>query len=139
MLPFSIESREPSVRLYELNDGRFQLLDSGSVGAFLAGFGYLLVELELAKFLRENDVERIVLEDAVLFDRPTGQEFRTHMRVRVRQYFTPEQINDLDLSGLRLLTMNDEYYFVSPDLKERLEQSSFDYLCFKSGLEGFGG
>jgi len=137
MLPYLIESRLPVVRLFELDDGRFQLLEPGSIGPFLPGRGYLLVERDLAEFLNENDVERIVLEDAVLFDRPSGQEFRTHVRVQARQYFTSEQINDLDLSGLRLLTMNDEYYFASPELKERLEQSRFDYLCFSQGLEGF--
>lgn len=137
MLPFLVESVVPAVRLYELGDGRFQLLESAEVGAFLPGCGYLLVERKLAEFLREHEVERIVLEDAVLFDRPSGKEFRTHMRVLVRQYFTPKQINDLDLNGLRLLTMNDEYYFVSPALKELLERFSFDYLFYTRGLEGF--
>jgi hypothetical protein len=137
MLPYLIESRLPVVRLFELDDGRFQLLESGDIGPFLPGFGYLLVERELAEFLSEHDVDRIVLDEAVLFDRPSGQEFRTHVRIQVRQYFTSEQINDLDLNGLRLLTMNDEYYFASPELKERLEQSPFDYLSFSQGLEGF--
>lgn len=139
MLPFLIESRLPAVRLFELDDGRFQLLEAAEIGPFLPGYGYLLVERKLAEFLIEYDVERIVCEDVVLFDRPSGREFRTHVRVQVRQYFTSEQINDLDVTGLRLLTMNDEYYFASPALKERLEQTSFDYLCFSQGLEGFAG
>jgi|SRR5471030_1582801 len=139
MLPFLIESRLPVVRLFELDDGRFQLLEAVEIGPFLPGHGYLLVESELAEFLIEHDVEQIVCEDAVLFDRLSGREFRTHVRVQVRQYFTSEQINDLDVAGLRLLTMNDEYYFVSPALKEQLEETSFDYLCFSEGLETFAG
>jgi hypothetical protein len=137
MLPYLIESRLPVVRLFELGDGRFQILEPVNIGPFLPGHGYLLVERYLAEFLNEHNVQRIVLEDAVIFDRQLGQEFRTHVRIQVRQYFTSVQINDLDLNGLRLLTMNDEYYFASPELKEQLEQSQFDYLCFSRGLEGF--
>lgn len=139
MLPFLIESRQAVVPLFELSDGRFQLLAAGEVGPFLPGSGYLLVERKLAEFLSEHDVQRIVFEDAVLFDRSSGKEFRTHVRVLVRQFFTAEQINDLDVTGLRLLAMNDEYYFASPELKDCLEQSSFDYLRFSQGLEGFAG
>ncbi len=50
-LPFLVESDIPGVRLYELRDGRFQLLDAGPVGPFLFGPGYLLVAEKLASFL----------------------------------------------------------------------------------------
>ncbi|MDC8757301.1 hypothetical protein [Janthinobacterium fluminis] len=139
MLPFFVESNIPSVRLFELSDGRFQLLEVAEIAPFLPGYGYLLVERRLAEFLVEHDVERIVCEDAVLFDRTSGKEFRTHVQVRVRQYFKSEQINDLDIAGLRLLTMNDEYYFISPELKNLLEQAPFEYLSFREGLSGFAG
>lgn len=137
MLPFLIESRADSVRLFELNDGRFQILEAAPVGPFLSGPGYLLVERNLGEFLVEHGVERIVCEDAILFDRPSGTEFRTHVRIRVDQYFTSDQIYDLDLTGPRLLTMNDEYYFASPDLRDRLQQAPFGYLTFSPGLTGF--
>ena len=139
LLPFSLESTIDPVRLFELDDGRFQLLESGAVGPFLPGHGYLIVERRLANFLIEQDVGRIVCEDAILFDRPSGREYRTHVRVRIGQYFTPDQINDLDLNGPRLLTMNDGYYFVSPELRERLKHAQFDYLVFREGLSGFAG
>lgn len=137
MLPFFIDSRISPVRLFELDDGRFQLLDAAEVSPFLPGYGYLLVEKRLSEFLVEHGVVRIVCQDVVLFDRPSGKEFRSHARIRVKQYFTPEEINDLDLTGLRLLTMNDEYYFVSKELKELLELARFDYLRFSEGLDGF--
>lgn len=139
MLPYLLDSRMRVARLFELDDGRFQLLEAGNIDPFLPGYGYLLVERDLAEFLSKHEVDRIVLKDAILFDRPSGQEYRTHVRVQVRQHFKPEQINDLDLNGLRLLTMNDEYYFASPELKKRLEQSRFDYLSFSEGLDGFAG
>lgn len=139
MLPFLIESKMHSVRLFELNDGRFQLLEPGPIGPFLSGSGYLLVERHLGEFLVEQGVERITREDAILFDRPSGTEVRTHVRIRVGQYFTSDQICDLDLTGPRLLTMNDEYYFASPNLRDRLQQSPFGYLTFSEGLSGFAG
>jgi hypothetical protein len=139
MLPFLIISNADAVRLFELEDGRFQILDPVDIGPFLPGYGYLLVERDLADFLVAHNVDRIVCEDAVLFDRASGKEFRTHVRIRVCQYFTDDQIHDIDLTGLRLLTMNDEYYFASPDLKVLLEQASFDDLRFSEGPSGFAG
>ena len=139
MLPFLIESSVHAVRLFELNDGRFQLLEAAPIGPFLSGPGYLLVERNLGEFLVEQGVERIACEDAVLFDRPSDTEFRTHVRIRVGQYFKSDQIYDLDLAGPRLLTMNDEYYFASPDLRDRLQQAPFGYLTFSEGLSGFAG
>lgn len=139
MLPFLIESRVDSVRLYELNDGRFQLLDPAPAGPFLSGPGYLLVERNLGQFLVEQGVERVTCEDATLFDRLSGTELRTHVRIRVGQYFTSDQLYDLDLTGPCLLTMNDEYYFASPDLRDRLQQAAFSYLSFSEGLTRFAG
>ena len=83
MLPFLIESRVHSVRLFELNDGRFQLLDAIPIGPFLSGPGYLLVERNLGEFLVEQGVERIACNDAILLDRPSNTEFRTHVRIQV--------------------------------------------------------
>jgi hypothetical protein len=139
LLPFAVGSTIYPVRLFELIDGRFQLLESGAVGPFLPGYGYLIVERRLAHFLIDQDVQRIACEDVVLYDIASGSEYRTHVRVRVGQYFTPDQINDLDLEGLRLLTMNDDYYFVSPTLRARLAFTGFDYLTFSEGLNGFIG
>lgn len=140
MFPFLVESTAPTVPLFELNDGRFQLLEAApTIGPFLCGPGYLLVEKALGKFFVEQGVERIQCEDAIIFDRPSDAEFRTHLRIRVGQYFTVDQISDLDLVGPRLLTMNDDCYFVSRDLRERLQRSPFDYLTFSEGLSRIGG
>lgn len=137
MLPFLVESSVHPVRLFELNDGRFQLLESAAIGPFLPGFGYLLVEHSLAEFLIAAGVERIACEDAVIFDRPSGNEYRTHVRIRVGQYFKADQIADLDLTGPRLLVLNDEYYFVSEVLRDLLQKAAFGYLRFTEGLTGY--
>ncbi|MES2937230.1 MAG: hypothetical protein V4864_06090 [Pseudomonadota bacterium] len=55
----------------------------------------------------------------------------------VGQSFTENELHDLSLEGPRLLTMNDEYYFASPELKALLEASPFKYLEFSEGLSWF--
>jgi hypothetical protein len=138
-LPFHIFCDHPSVLVYELNDGRFQLIEPGPISPFLAGYRYLLVEQSLAAFLAELKVERVRYEPAVLFDPLKKQEIRTHVRLRVGQFFTENQLFDLPLDGPRLLSMNDQNYFVSPELKVRLESSPFQYLRFREGLGRFAG
>jgi hypothetical protein len=61
------------------------------------------------------------------------------VRIRVGQFFSADQLADLALDGMRLLTMDDRDYFVSPDLKNALGASSFKYLRLTEGLHGFAG
>jgi hypothetical protein len=138
-LPFHVFCDLPAVRVYELNDGRFQLIDPGPISPFLSGYRYLLVERELAAFLTALGIERVRYEPAVLFNRGTGEELRTHVRLHVGQLFSENQLLDLPLDGLRLLAMHDQEYFVSPELKVELEASPFHYLRFTEGLSGFAG
>lgn len=136
-LPYNVFCDLPAPRVFELSDGRFQLIDPGPISPFLAGHRYLLVERPLAELLAGLDVDRVGYEDAILFNRGTGEEYRTHVRLRVGQVFRTNQLPDLAIDGMRLLTLDDEHYFVSPDLKAALEASSFTYLQFAEGLSGF--
>ena len=107
------------------------------MGPFVAGHRHTLIERELAEFLRQLQVPRIELVPAVIWDPSTRVELRTHDRLTIGQFFSSDQINDLNLEGDRLLTLGDEYVFASPSLKERLEAAGFEYLHFSSGLTGF--
>jgi hypothetical protein len=138
-LPFLITCKQPSVRLYELNDGRFQLIEPGPIAPFMCGYRYLLVERQLASFLVELGIEQVRQEPAIVFNRGTGEELHTHVRLHVGQFFQRKQLWDLPLDGLRLLTMDDEFYFASPELKECLEASIYQYLQFTEGLVEFAG
>lgn len=136
--PFLISCKLPAVRLYELGDGRFQLVEQGPIAPLMSGYRYLLVERELALFLHELGLERARQEPAVLFNRATGEEMHTHVRLHVSQFFTEDMLSDIPLEGLRLLAFNEQYYFASPELKDCLEASPFGgYLQFSEGLEGF--
>ena len=137
--PFLISCKLPATRLYELGDGRFQLIEQGPIAPLMSGYRYLLVERELALLLHDLGLERVRHEPAVLFKRATGEEMHTHVRLHVSQFFTENMLPDIPLEGLRLLTFNDQYYFASPELKTCLEASPFDYLQFSEGLSGFAG
>ena len=138
-LPYHVFCDLPAPRVFELVDGRFQLIDPGPISPFLAGHRYLLVERPLAELLAGLDVGHVGYEDAILFNPGTGEEHRTHVRLRVGQLFRADQLPGLAIDGMRLLTLEDEYYFVSPDLKAALEAGSFGYLQFSEGLSAFAG
>lgn len=138
-LPFLIDCNVPQPRLYELSDGRFLLIDALPISPLLYGYQYLIVERALGDFLAGLALERVRFEDAILFDRGTGKEFRTHVRIRVGQFFKADQLSDLALDGMRLLTMDDREYFVSPALRAALDARVFEYLRFTEGLHGFAG
>lgn len=135
--PFYVYCETPAPLLYERGDGSFQIMEQAPLPPFMAGYGYLLVEYTLAEHLQALGVERVAFEPAVLVNPVTKQEHRTHTRIRVRQFFSPDQLSDLCLDGLRMLTLNDQYYFVSPDLKVALAASPFSYLRFRAGLNEF--
>lgn len=136
-LPFYVSSRLPSVPLFELSDGRFQLVQQGPISPWMAGHGYLLVEKALANFLARIGVERIRQQSATIWNRATGEERETHVRLFVGQFFSRDQLHDLPLDGPRMLSLDDAYCFVSPDLKDLLEQQGFSYLQFSEGLSEF--
>jgi len=96
----------------------------------MAGHRYLLVEKALANLLARIGVERIRQQSATIWNRATGEERETHVRLFVGQLFSWDQLHDLPLDGPRLLSLDDAYYFVSPDLKDRIEQQGFSYLQF---------
>jgi hypothetical protein len=124
--------------LFELADGRFQVVSQGTLAPAMSGYQYLLVQKPLAEFLAGLGVERVSFEEATLFYPATGEEVKTYVRVRVSQFFTSHDLRDIAVDGLRLMTLNDQHYFVSEELKAELDQAKFSYLRFSEGFTGFG-
>lgn len=137
LLPFHVWCVEPSVPLFRLADGRFQLTKDGPIAPFMSGPGYFVVERNLARFLSDLDISRIRFEPAVIWHRRLDLEYSTHASLLVDQHITPETLGASDLSEERIYSMNDTHLFVSPALKDRLESSSFRYLRFSEGLADF--
>jgi hypothetical protein len=138
-LPFYVSCTLESPLLYELPGDRFQVMTGGTVGPFVAGYQFLLVNAELASFLASLEVERVTYRPATIIDPRTGVEFKTHTRVVVQQFFQDRDLPDVPLSGYRILAFSDQYYFVSPGLKDALEARGFEYLRFSEGLSQFAG
>lgn len=135
--PYSVESKIRAVDLYQLNDGRFQMIRQGNLSPFMQGVDYILVETKLAKFLETLDISHIEFVDAVVWDRGIDKEYKNYKQLIVRQYFTEENIAHLDLRRLQMYLFGLNYLFVSPELKELLENSEFDYLKFSEGFRNF--
>ena len=137
-LPYLVTCEPEGIGLYQLSDGRFQMIQDGIIAPWMSGYRYLLVEQPLATYLAELGIERLKPSPAIVFNRANGQELHSHVCLQVGQFFQPNQLHDLPLNGLRLLTMNDEFIFASPELKQRLSASNqFPYLRFSEGLSHF--
>ena len=138
-IPFHISCETPGPRFYEVSPGRFQQLDRGVVPPLIAGFQLLLVANELADFLKALGLEGAKFEDAILYDPRTGAEARTHTCLRVLSSLGESDIRagDLTLDGYRILVADDQYYFVSPALKEALVGHGFAHLKFSEGFTDF--
>jgi len=103
----------------------------------MIGYRYVLADQELSKLFESLDLDRVEISPAIIWNRQIDKEFHTHHRIRIGQFFSPDQINDLNLDGDRLLIMNNESVFVSPGLKERLECAKLGFLRFTKGLSEF--
>ncbi len=137
--PFHVSCSQHGVGLYELADGRFQLIEDGPIAPFMFGPGYMLIERTFAAYLKSLQLNRVIFESAVIWHRRANEEYRTHERILVGQWFSPDQINDLNLKGEKLLVMNDQYLFASPALALRLHDAPFPYIQLTEGLTEFAG
>lgn len=135
MYPYHIEIKN-EVDLYQLNDGRFQLINPGEISQIMSGYKYLLVENELADYLKSLEIDRVTFEPATVWDRRNDKEYRNYQKVIVNHHFTSSDINDIDLSGRQLLLMDNKYLFASPELKKVLQESPFS-ISFSKGLSNF--
>ncbi len=137
--PYFVECLESSVPLFRIADERYQMTKDGPIAPFMDGPGYFLAESTLTSFLDELDIQGLSFEPAVIWHRRIDKEYRTHHNLIVGRFFTPSTINELDLTGSQVYSMNDRYFFISHELKQRLEDAPFGYLKFSEGLSGFAG
>ena len=137
MLPYLLTSNEDGVALRELADGKFQMLEQGTIPHFAAGYQYLLVGKVLAKYLKSLKVPRLTFAPVAILNPTTGEIHHSHTRVFVHRSVLPSEIKSLTLEGLHMVAMNGEHYFVSLSLKYALEANAFGYLEFSEGHSVF--
>jgi hypothetical protein len=113
--------------LYELSDGSFQLISGGPVAPLMIGFGYVLAEQALAEYIDSLEIDHFSLQPAIILRRP-DIEITTHRRLFVGQQFTPDMVRDMPLSGRRIMLLNNQYLFVTPEAKAVLDLSAWPSL-----------
>jgi len=137
--PFSLECNESVVGLYELKeDGRFQMTQIGKVGPVMIGYGYVLFENKVANYLNNLDIEGLRLEKATIWDRKSGIEYPNYQKAVISHHFSSDQINDINIDGLRFLLMENRYLFASPSLTKIIEESMPSIFHISEGLSEFG-
>ena len=137
MYAYFVETEEAPVKLYPLKDGRFQMIQEGKLGPFMSGYNYLLVERKLAEYLANLNVDGTTFRDVVIWDSSKNEDYHSHKEVIIDQHLSTDEIDDINLNGDRIFVMDNQYVFVSPSLKEKLEKSDFGYLQFSEGLSEF--
>jgi hypothetical protein len=140
MYPYSVDSKISSVGLYLLDDGRFQMTKQGNLSPFMHGCDYILLENKLADFLASLDIQLIEIKDAIVWNRGKNEEYTAYKELAFKKsirYITEENINYLDFQGLQVYLLAPNHLFVSPELKELLQKSGFDYLRFGEGFSLF--
>ena len=137
MIPFLVESKIRAVSLYQLKDGRFQMIKQGNLSPFMNGFDYILIDKELAGFLNLVDIPQIEIIDAIVWNRETEVEYKNYRQLVVNKYLTEENFKTQNLKGMQMYMYGNGNLFVSPGLKQLLEKSKFDYLFFSEGYSRF--
>lgn len=138
MYPYSVASKDlNAVRLYKLNDGRFQLVSEGKLLSFLQEYDYILVKFELADFLDSLNIPQIEFKDAIIWDRELNVENKTFKELIVKDSFEfSETFEGIELRGLQMYLYG-QNLFVSPELKDILEDSKFNCFSFSAGWSNF--
>lgn len=137
MLPYLLESKFPTVPLYKLRDGRFQLIKTGELSGYMNGLDYNLSDNKLADYLNSLDIPSIEFKEAIIWNRGLNKEYRNYKQLIVRKYLTEENFETVDLRRFQIYLFSSNLLFVSPQLKELLENSEFDYLRFSKGFSNF--
>jgi hypothetical protein len=110
------------------------MIKEGELSSFMAGWDYILIENKLADYLASLDIPQIEFKDAIIWNRGLNKEYFNYKQLIVRKYMTEENFETLDLRGLQMYLFSGNSLFVSPQLKELLEKSEFNFLLFSEGF-----
>ena len=127
---------ENSVDLYQLNDGRFQIIRKGVLAPMMIGYKYILVEKDIATYFMELGIDRVRFEPAIVWDRKSDSENIDYVSIRVNHHFDTTEIGDIDCSGTQFLLYDNQQLFVSSELKAELEKSPYKFT-FTEGFSHF--
>lgn len=137
MLPHCLTCIAPADDLYELRDGRYQLLSGGTVAPLMTGYRYVLADQEFLENISQAEAEGFATEPAIILNRGKNLEIDTHSKLTIFHNFSSDSINDLDLDGDRLILMDRTYLFCTPSLATNLVELDIPWLNISPGLSRF--
>ena len=105
----------------------------------MTGYKYFLVDQALAEYLEALEIPDIRLEPAIIWHREYDRNHSSHTELVVERTLSPREIVQVEVSEHQVLALNDRYLFISPLLKQELENSNFNDLQFSEGLSEFAG
>lgn len=132
-----ISSEAYGIKLFLLKDGRYQKITKGALEPVLVGVKYILIKKEIAEYFESLDIDRVSFKPAIIYDRSDESENTDYVRMIVNHHFDTTEFNDIDTSGKQFLLFNNEYLFVTTELKDILEKSNFGFE-FRYGFSYFG-
>ena len=120
--------------LYQLKDGRCQLIHGGAVTTIMHGGSRMLVAKELIALLEQIGSPAFrVVKSATIWRRREDREYNTHVEATGMDQLHYGQLRNHDLLGEQLFSF-EGYLLVTPSLKKRLQQAGFDSLRFDLGF-----
>ncbi len=126
------------VSLYQLKDGRFQPTQRGKLGPVMSGAGYVLLENQLAKYLVSLPVQGLTIRPVTIWVPSLDAENYDYYEAQISTCVSSSELVQLNDDGrLEIVLMDKEFLFVSPSLKQQLQNSSFE-VYFSEGLTEFG-
>ncbi|WP_125931928.1 hypothetical protein [Thiosocius teredinicola] len=134
---FHVTCEAESDNLFQLADGRYQFTAHGRTAPLMIGYGYVLADRALAKYLVSRRLQEIEIRPATLYRRTTNEEFDTHAEICIGSEIEFEKFDEVQAHGEQLAIMGKQYLFASSALKEELERAKFEYLRFSEGLSEF--
>ena len=136
MHPYHVEISNQT-DLYQLNDGRFQLIKQGPLDPVMVGFKYILIKNSIAEHLKGMAIDRVTFKPAIIWNRKDDVEDLSYTKIEVNHHFDSESMNDIDLDGSQFLLMDNRYLFVTPELKIKIDASPLNW-SFSEGFGSFG-
>lgn len=136
MYPFHIEIRNKT-DLYQLNDGRYQLIRDAEVDSIMIGHKYILVRDDVVEKIIDTGVERVSFEPAIIWNRKTDKSYSNYQKMTSHRHFDSSNLNDIDIERKQFLILDNHYLFATPELKVALESLELG-LKFSEGFGNFG-
>ena len=136
MYPFHIEICNKT-DLYQLNDGRYQLIRDTEIDSIMIGHKYTLVRDDVVEKIIDTGVERVSFEPAIIWNRKINKVYSNYQKMTSHRHIESSNLNSIDIEGKQFLVLDNHHLFATPELKLALESLDLG-LKFRERFGNFG-